>query len=124
MQQINLNEQLPENALLVVVDAIGLYTNIPQDEGVQCAEEALLERTNPVVPASYITRLLEIILQNSIFEFNKELYQQKVGTSMGTKPAPSYANNFLARKVNTKFWKIAEKYIENGRIPLNFLKVF
>ena len=31
LQQINLNEQLPENALLVVVDVIGLYTNIPQD---------------------------------------------------------------------------------------------
>ena len=100
LQQMNMEEKLPEHALLVVVDAIGLYTNIPQDEGVQCVEEALGERTNPAVPGSYITRLLEIILQNSIFEFNQELYEQKVGTTMETKPAPSYANTFMDRKID------------------------
>ena len=28
----------------VVIDVVGLHTNIPQDEGVQCVEEALGER--------------------------------------------------------------------------------
>ena len=31
LQHINQNETLPDNALLVVIDAIGLYTNIPQE---------------------------------------------------------------------------------------------
>ena len=88
LHQINQEEELPANALLEVIDVIGLYPNIPQDEGVQCVEEALSERMNSPIPGNFIARLLEIILQNSIFEFNKELYQQKVGTSMGTKPAP------------------------------------
>ena len=124
LQKNNNEGLLPENAMLVVVDAIGLYTNIPQDEGVQCVREALEENGNTTVPSNYIARLLEIILKNSIFEFNKELYQQQVGTSMGTKPAPHYANNFMARKIDKKFWEIAEKYMKNGRIPLQFLKRF
>jgi hypothetical protein len=110
LQQINQEEELPANAILVVIDVIGLYTNIPQNEGVQCVEEALSERMNSPVPGNYIARLLEIILQNSIFEFNKELYQQKVGTSMGTKPAPPYANIFMDKIIDKRILNIAEKY--------------
>ena len=124
LQDINQKETLPENALLVVIDAIGLYTNIPQEEGVLCVEEALEQRVNTKVPSKYIARLLEIILQYSLFEFNEKKYQQKVGTSMGTKPAPSYANIFLANKIDRQFWKIAEKYMENGQIPLKFMRRF
>ena len=112
LQDINQKETLPENALLVVIDVIGLYTNIPQEEGVACVEEALEERLHSKVPSKYIARLLEIILQYSVFEFNDTKYRQKVGTSMGTKLAPSYANIFLARKIDAQFWKIAEKYME------------
>ena len=108
----------------MVIYAIGLYTNIPQEEGVQCVEEALEEQSNTTVPGKYIARLLELILQHSVFEFNEELYQQKVGTSMGTKPAPSYADIFMARKVDKRFFEIAEKYMENGEIPLKFLNFF
>ena len=108
LQDLNLAGELPLHALLVVIDAIGLYTNIPQEEGVQCVEEALEEQSNSTVPGKYIARLLEIILQHSVFAFDKELYQQKVGTSMGTKPAPSYADIFIARKVDRRFFEIAE----------------
>ena len=124
LQQMNMEERIPENSLLVVIDAVGLYTNIPQDEGVQCVEETLGERVNPAVPGKYISRLLEIILHLSIFEFNKELYQQKVGTTMGTKPAPSYADIFMDRKIDRKIWKIAEKYMVDGQIPIKFMKRF
>ena len=41
-----------------------------------------------------------------------------------TKPAPHYANNCMARKIDKKFWEIAEKYMENGIIPLKFMKRF
>ena len=109
LQQMNMEERIPENALLVVIDVVGLYTNITQDEGLQCVEETLGERVNPAVPGKYVTKLLDIILQNSMFKFNKELYQQKVGTTMGTKPVPSYADIFMDRKIDRKIWKIAEK---------------
>ena len=44
--------------MLVVIDAIGLYTNIPQEEGVLCVEEALQQRVNAKVPSKFINRLL------------------------------------------------------------------
>ena len=43
---------------------------------------------------------------------------------MGTKPAASYANIFMARKVDKRLFEIAEKYMENGEIPLKFMKRF
>ena len=43
---------------------------------------------------------------------------------METKPAPEYANKFLAKKVDKKLWEIAEKYQENDIIPMKFIKRF
>ena len=103
--------------MLVVADAIGLYTSIPKNEGVQCVREALEERANSTVPRNYIARFLEIKLGNSIFEFNQELYRQEVGTSMDTKPAQDYANIFMAKKVDKKCLQIAEKYMEMQAYP-------
>ena len=42
---------------------------------VLCVESASGETVNPADPSNFITRLLESILKNSIFQFNKELYQ-------------------------------------------------
>jgi hypothetical protein len=43
---------------------------------------------------------------------------------MGSKPAPSYANIFMDAKVDKKIWEITGKYLENGTIPLKFMKRF
>ena len=40
--------------------------------------------------------LLNVILTGNIFEFNEKLYVQQIGTAMGTKCAPGYANVFMA----------------------------
>jgi hypothetical protein len=68
--------------------------------------------------------LLQIILEYSICLFNKNTYQQQFGTTMGTKPAPPYANIFMARNIDERLWKIAEKYIVNGEIPMKHMKRF
>ena len=43
---------------------------------------------------------------------------------MGTKPAPPFANIFMAKNIDNKIRKVAEKYMENGEIPLKFMKRF
>ena len=70
------------------MDVTGLFTNIPQDEGLECTRQALDERNNPEVPTGFILRLLEIVLKYNIFEFNSKLFMQIVGTAMGSRPAP------------------------------------
>ena len=61
------------NVMIAVIDVIGLYTNIPHDEGVQSASECLEERPKSTVPSQFIVRLLELILKYNIFEFDKSL---------------------------------------------------
>ena len=89
---VNEGQKLPKNALLVTVDVTGLFTNIPQDEGAQTVGEDLDERDVKSVPTQFIVRILELIQENNIFEFNSELYSQKVGGAMGQIHVPPEDN--------------------------------
>ena len=82
--EVNSGECLPDNAMLVVIDAFGLYNNIPQTEGVKYVEESLRVNTSSYFPPDLITRLMQVILDNSEFEFDGNMYQQQFGTIMGS----------------------------------------
>ena len=98
--------------------------NIPQEEGVQCVENVLASRPNQEVPSGFIARLLELVLKHNIFEIDNELYQQQVGTAMGCKPAPSYANIHLAQKIDQQIIEIAKILSDCDEIPIKLLKRF
>ena len=53
-------------------------------------------------------------------ELNSEFYKQEIGAPMGSRPVPSYANIFMAKKMNPKTLEIAKKYIKNGQIPITY----
>ena len=55
VEELNKKVILPENALLVTIDIIGLFTNIPQEEGISTTEEALNERDVQTVPTEFIS---------------------------------------------------------------------
>ena len=103
-------QRLPKNAIIVTMDVTGLYTNIPQEECTQTAHEALNERINQEVPSQFIVNLLTFILKYNIFEYDQELFQQLIGFAMGSRPAPSCANLFMARKIDPKVEELAKKY--------------
>ena len=91
------------HSLLVTIDVISLYTNTPHKEGIKsCHDEFIkFESTNPQQPpAETPTNLLEIVLKATVFEFNGKCYKQLLGTAMGSKTAPSYANTFLGNLEN------------------------
>ena len=71
------------------------------------AREALYERNDPKVPTEFIVRLLEIVLKHNIFVFNKDLIIQLIGTAMGARPAPSYANIYKAKTIDAAILKLA-----------------
>ena len=124
LEQHNNETILPNNAKLVVIDVVGLYTNIPQQEGVECVQKRLETNMNSEVPGMYVTRLLELLMKYNVFQFNEVLYQQIVGTAMGSAPAPDYANIFMDMKIDKKIMEIANKYSVNNVIPLKFMKRF
>ena len=95
------------------------------DEGLEAAKEALDEREDQSVPTEYILKMLEVILKYNLFEFNQELYIQKIGTAMGSVPAVSYANIMMAKKIDPKILALAEKYqSQTGMNPLQFFRRF
>ena len=52
--------------------------------------------------------MAEFILNNNIFKFNSKVYQQKLGTAIGTKFAPLYACIYMD-EVDQKFLETQSK---------------
>ena len=123
IEKRNEGPPLPPNTILASLDVSSLYTNIPQEEGLEAVREALYTRNNTEVPTEFILRLLEIVLKNNIFEFNGDLFLQLIGTAMGTRPAPSYANLFMAKVIDPAIKELANK-IESQSEPIDILKRF
>jgi hypothetical protein len=74
---------LPEDTLLVTLDVTSLYTNIPNDVGIQAARETL-NKTRPqsgIKPSNVsLIQLLELVLTRNNFNFNsmaKTTYKQE-----------------------------------------------
>ena len=110
--------------MIVTSDVTGAYQNIPQEDGINCLHEALEERTQKEVPSSFITKLMELTQASNIFEFNQDLWIQLVGVAMGIHPAPSYANIYLARKLDNQIAALGEKYGTNGKSAWLLFKRF
>ena len=91
--------KLPHNCLLASIDVSSLYTNIPQEDGIQ--NVLYYFQNNPenyVRPEQPIPEVLtKLVLKNNVFEFNNNYYLQIQGTAMGTKMAPAYANLFMGK---------------------------
>ena len=91
--------RVPYNAILVSMDVTSLYTNIPQEEGIETvcnAYESFYEGESPI-PTQYLKRALELILQENSFRFTGKNYLQTHGTAMGTKMAVAFANIFMGK---------------------------
>lgn len=58
-------KQIPENAVPVTIDVVGLYSNIPQEEAIEQMKEALDTREEDLkkaVPTSFLIELLTLVL--------------------------------------------------------------
>ena len=89
--------EIPDEAILVTMDVRSLYTNVPNDEGVEAVKSYLRKRNRPGdgVLAKIISTFLTLILTLNNFVFNDANYVQVNGASMGTKCAPTYASLFM-----------------------------
>ena len=47
------------------------------------------------MPADDLISLAKLVLENNFFEFNENVFRQKLGTAIGTKFAPCFANVFM-----------------------------
>ena len=81
--------KLPDGIILCTMDVVGLYPNIPHEEGLSALRKRRLEtRKEKYVSTDTIIDLAKVVLKNSIFTFGKKTLNQKQGTATGTKIAP------------------------------------
>ena len=88
--------QLPEGAIVCTIDVVGLYPNIPHEEGLASLRRFLNTRTEKRVTTETLVELAEIVLKNNIFQFNEKTLRQLRRTAIGTKFAPPRAILFMA----------------------------
>ena len=86
---------LPSDIILCSVDVVGLYPNIPHDEGLSALQKRLELRRDKKVSTSTLVELAEVVLKNNVFTFGKKTLKQIRGTTTGTKFAPPYNIIFM-----------------------------
>ena len=62
-----------------------MYTNSPLEEGIEAIRVELDKRDDKQIPTVFLIRLLKLVLEGNIFEFNGEFWRQFLGTVMGTR---------------------------------------
>ena len=111
MKKVKELGQLPEGTILCTIDVVGLYPNIPHDEGLAFLKDFLDSRVDKQVTTDTLIELTELVLKNNIFEFSDKTYKQIRGTAIGTKFAPPYAVLFFRIK---RFFMICVRFFKGS----------
>ena len=88
--------KVPKDAILVSLDVKGLYTSIPNSEGIANVKRAYYKYQQKTVPTKVLTTFLALILTLNNFIFDSKLYLQIKGCAVSTICVPAYANIFMA----------------------------
>ena len=94
---LNLKTQINPGNFFVTKDVKSLYTNIPQNLGIQCCLDAMENFYKGALPLPIhdLQQMFTFILKHNYFEFDDRCYIQIHGTAMGTPFAPNFANIFM-----------------------------
>ena len=83
--------KLPDNIILCTVDVVGLYPNIPHEEGLSALRKRLDNRMKKYISSDTLCNLAEVELKNNAFKFGKKALKKKREIAIGTKFAPPYS---------------------------------
>ena len=115
LNKLRSSPKLPDNITLCTVDVVGLYPDIPHEEGLSALRKGLNNRMEKYISSDTLCNLAEVVLKNNIFKFGKKTSKQKRGIAIGTKFAPPYSILFMAeleeeilRKVEFKPYLLVE----------------
>ena len=68
---------LPKNTILCTIDVVGLYPNIPHEEGLASIRKHLDNRENKEVTTNTLVELADIVLKNNYFQFLDKTLKKK-----------------------------------------------
>ena len=69
-------KNIPDSAILVTADAVGLYPSIPQEARLRALEEVLDRREEKMISTEDLVKMAEFVLKNNYFEFNGQVKHQ------------------------------------------------
>ena len=93
-------KKVPDNAILVTADVVGLYPSIPHNEGLEVLKKQLDNFYEKSIPTEDLVKMAEFVLKNKYFESNSNVKHQISGTAIGKKIAPPYACIYMDYKEN------------------------
>jgi hypothetical protein len=85
---------LPQGARLFSVDAVGMYSNIDTEHGIEVLTQWLRDYADDLpdcMPVDFIIESLAEIMRSNIFQFGDTYWKQTRGCAMGTSTAVNYA---------------------------------
>ena len=106
LQLIEKHKSVTESTILVTMDVISLYTNIPHNKAIEFISEHYENTLNcsrfyktRVLPVNTVQlkQLLQLMLFNCTLEFNNEYFSQLYGTPMSVRIANIYRYKFLIK---------------------------
>jgi hypothetical protein len=86
---------LPPGTIPVTLDIIGMYTNVPVDEGLHAFAKLMEDRADKTIPTAFLLKLMKFVAESSVFVFDAELFLQLLGVAMGSRSSPTFACLFV-----------------------------
>jgi len=107
------NKTINDTDVLISLDVISLFTNIPQDLAIESIlNRWSLIRKNTNIPMEDFILAIKFVLSSTYFTFNKIIYRQTFGTPMGSPLSPVIADIVLQ--------DLEEKALNNINLNLSF----
>lgn len=103
------NIVLPEGYILVSLDVISLFTNVPIDLVVECIKENWDLLDNGSFTLDKVLQLFNFVVNNSYFNFENIFYQQISGLAMGNCLSPICSDIVMSKLQNTCINKLSFK---------------
>ena len=100
IQELQQHRRVEKGDLLVSLDVVGLYSNIPIADAIAATVKLLTQHSVAIdmldLTVEDAQRALQYTLANNVFEFGSQQYRQLKGIAMGNHLAPPLAIIFMA----------------------------
>ena len=95
-----------------------MYPSIPTSRAPAVLRRRLLRSGMAADLADWLTRMVELMLKSSTFEYDDNLYTQATGTSIGAPYAPAYAGIYVGEveEEGTRRWEGRDREGRSGRV--------
>ena len=70
IQEENAKGPQPPGTIPVTLDIVGMYTNVPIEDGLKAFEKKMEEREDKSVPTWFLVKLTKFVAESSVFVFD------------------------------------------------------